>query len=345
MCNSDLISTTCRIANSFCIRHLKSFHDYCRCAVYSSESEDNNDSVQIIETSSVPNFITLHDNTSILSTRHFNNDLNDTSDESFLRMEKLVTDMCSTDEHYISLKDCYNNDHDADIKEVTTSILIDIDTSQKTHTPPKTTTTIDNIIEKTSNIVEQFNFLDTSNVTNEDKDKKLDTESVYPEKSNYQKITPCKCDIKENTDNKVTPNHLQKPNIFKTPANPSALKKSCKTLSAKKTPNKIQAYDHITSPIASYIKNSPQVPLITDIRPKKPLPVTSAIPKFVKAPTTKNNKENVDLPALAYRCAKETKVVSHLIMHFIRITSRCCPASDCNAIYRVQLSYLSSRTK
>lgn len=93
-----------------------------------------------------------------------------------------------------------------------------------------------------------------------------------------------------------------------TPKNP--IPKKNNTPSLKKTPGKTNAFQHITSPVASYIKNSPQVPLLRDVRPKKPLSGTSSIPKFIKNTNNEKGKENVLLPAIAYKNAKETKMVN-----------------------------------
>ncbi|XP_075971773.1 uncharacterized protein LOC142973696 [Anticarsia gemmatalis] len=97
--------------------------------------------------------------------------------------------------------------------------------------------------------------------------------------------------------------------IFKTPAQPLSLKKPSAT-SLKKTPSKSNAYQHISSPVASYIKNCPIVPLVKDVHPKKPLPGPSSIPKLKSSvPIKSSNKENVNLPSVAYKSAKKTKLI------------------------------------
>lgn len=105
--------------------------------------------------------------------------------------------------------------------------------------------------------------------------------------------------------------------VFKTPAQPLSLKKPS-TTSLKKTPSyKWNAYEHISSPVASYIKNCPIVPLVKDVHPKKPLPGPSSIPKFKNNVAVKaSNKENINLPSVAYKSAKKTKVVCIM---FVRI--------------------------
>ncbi|KAI8438395.1 hypothetical protein MSG28_010937 [Choristoneura fumiferana] len=95
---------------------------------------------------------------------------------------------------------------------------------------------------------------------------------------------------------------------LKTPANPPLFKKPS-TSSLKKTPSKNNAFKHIASPVAYYIKNTPQAPLIQNVYPKKPL-IGSSIPKLVKPTVVKpSNKENVNLPPVAYKSAKKTTVI------------------------------------
>ncbi|XP_063616767.1 uncharacterized protein LOC134789970 [Cydia splendana] len=100
-----------------------------------------------------------------------------------------------------------------------------------------------------------------------------------------------------------------KPTLCRTPANPPLFKKPS-TSSVKKTPGKNNAFQHVASPVAYYINNSPQVPLIQNVHPKKTLPGLSSIPKLVKSSVNKpSNKENVNLPSVAYKSAKKTTVI------------------------------------
>nr|XP_004930224.1 uncharacterized protein LOC101738759 isoform X2 [Bombyx mori] len=96
--------------------------------------------------------------------------------------------------------------------------------------------------------------------------------------------------------------------VFKTPA-PLSQKKVFTTL--HKSPARVHAYQHIGSPVASYIKNGPQAPLLKDVHPKKPLPGTSSIPKASKDLVNKvMNKENINLPSVAYKNAIKTKIIN-----------------------------------
>lgn len=118
---------------------------------------------------------------------------------------------------------------------------------------------------------------------------------------------------------------ISKTPVFKTPASTLMLKKPSTSSVNKKTPVKSGQYAHIASPVACYIKNSPQVPLVQDVRPKKPLPgCSSNIPKLIhsKPKTNVCNKENVNLPSLAYIGAKKTKMVRGVfVLHKKNLTS------------------------
>ncbi|XP_061713995.1 uncharacterized protein LOC133522630 [Cydia pomonella] len=96
-----------------------------------------------------------------------------------------------------------------------------------------------------------------------------------------------------------------KPALCITPANPTVFKKPSPSTS-KKTPRKNNAFLHIASPVAYYINNSPKIPLIQNVFPKKILRGLSSIPKLVKSSVSKpSNKENVNLPSVAYKSAKK----------------------------------------
>lgn len=92
--------------------------------------------------------------------------------------------------------------------------------------------------------------------------------------------------------------------------------KTPSTTPAKNEPtNKIKKYHYISSPVASYIYNTPQVPLVKDVHPKKPLPSSSCTLSVSKSTTShhgvkSSNKENINLPFVVYKSAKKTRVVS-----------------------------------
>lgn len=135
-------------------------------------------------------------------------------------------------------------------------------------------------------------------------------------------ITPTKDFKCQKSEKNITPLAAAKQNtpIFKTPASVLSVKKpSASTL--KKTPMKSNAYPHIVSPVASYIKNCSESPLAKQIRLIKPLPGISSIPKFVKNGSLNkpSNKENVNFPSVAYKSAKKTEVVSNTEIRFTKI--------------------------
>ncbi|XP_050680364.1 uncharacterized protein LOC126976172 [Leptidea sinapis] len=76
----------------------------------------------------------------------------------------------------------------------------------------------------------------------------------------------------------------EKNHLFKTPLSIKA-KSPCRM----KTQSKINKFDHISSPIASYIKERPHTPLPRNDSTKKP---KSSIPKFVKQLIKTSDKEN-----------------------------------------------------
>lgn len=140
---------------------------------------------------------------------------------------------------------------------------------------------------------------------------------ALPEDTNYKGspnyYTPANHVMKKPFNEIATPSSssiTSKTPVFKTPASRTMKKPYTPRL----TPGRSNAYQHISSPIASYIKNCPQVPLVKDVHPKKPLPGGSSIPKFIGHPSQvvkmNKNKENMNLPSVAYKSAKKTKVVS-----------------------------------
>ncbi|CAG4979080.1 unnamed protein product [Parnassius apollo] len=112
------------------------------------------------------------------------------------------------------------------------------------------------------------------------------------------------------TDNITTPfcgDTKQVALVFKTPKSHISQKKQF--LTTKMTPSKLNSYQHIISPVAAYIKSSPQVPLLKVVRPRKPLPGISSIPKLLKTTEKTSDKENINLPSVAYKSAQRMKVI------------------------------------
>lgn len=234
------------------------------------------------------------------------------SDESFIQMENLVSKLCLSPEKAAELNNTLdivdfilNNGpkqtlKEPDIKNVKTENEVKIGTTYKVAEK-------DIKIEKTSpenQISPKKELLLAEILTPNPKIKAV-------VKTSPKYYTPIKSPKKQ-ADVFVTPSSKMmeaRTPTFKTPANPRSLKKPS-AVSLWTTPNKSPMYKNIKSPIATYIKGSVEVPLVTNVCPKKPLPGGSLIPKLVKKePVTKQNKENINLPTSAYKSAKTTRVV------------------------------------
>ncbi|CAG9796666.1 unnamed protein product [Diatraea saccharalis] len=210
------------------------------------------------------------------------------ADDSFLQVEKMVTDLCQSQE---SEKVTQLNN--------TLDIIDYILNNGPTQTSPLKNNENNNLeIRDTNNVVDKA----LSSLT-QDKLKTNDDFIKSPKKS-----TPVNTQ-KQSQSSLVTPStNLKQNELFKTPKNPFSQKKPS-TSSLKRTPSKNNAYQHIASPIASYIKNCPVTPLVKEVRPMRPLPGTSSIPKYVSS-VKSSCKENIDLPPVAYKSAKKTKVIT-----------------------------------
>lgn len=150
----------------------------------------------------------------------------------------------------------------------------------------------------------------------ESPNKPADTKNLLAPEANAAKsdfFTPIK--------QKTTPEIYSTPSqerihtpIFKTPGIPVSQKKF-------QTPSTKRSFQHVVSPVATYINKCPVVPLVKDVTPKKPLITSSAIPKPIKIALKPNlkNKENIKLPSFAYKAAKETKMVGMSLSFVIHI--------------------------
>ncbi|XP_026318679.1 uncharacterized protein LOC113229339, partial [Hyposmocoma kahamanoa] len=139
---------------------------------------------------------------------------------------------------------------------------------------------------------------------NESPYKRSDATNLLAPEANAAKtdfLTPTK--QKTTSEIYYTPSHEKNHvSLFKTPGIPVSQKKF-------QTPSTKRSFQHVVSPVATYINKCPVVPLVKDVRPKKPLVATSSIPKPIKSVLKANNKENVKLPSFAYKAAKETKMI------------------------------------
>ncbi|KAJ8735507.1 hypothetical protein PYW07_007127 [Mythimna separata] len=253
-------------------------------------SGDHNESFKILQAHSQPNLIPKTENCN-LDVSELNNSSSDmkATDDSFIRMENMVAQLCVSPRN--NEKTELNN-----TLEVIEYIL---------NNPPSGTKQKN---EKVDDLRIKAEFKDVSpqKIKSEDKETKKTYQSPEPPQN-----TPIKSahQLHKYTESHTTPRDIKLKPTFKTPAQPLSVKKPSET-SLKKTPSRSNAYQHISSPVASYIKNCPIAPLVKDVHPKKPLPGTSSIPKFVKSlPTAKPNKENINLPSVAYKSAKQTRVI------------------------------------
>ncbi|KAG6455203.1 hypothetical protein O3G_MSEX009108 [Manduca sexta] len=238
-----------------------------------------------------------------------------TSEDSFLKIENMVDNLC------------ISNNVDTKVELNNTLDVIDYILNNGPESKTEDIVKVEKEATDTQNLGEETAIKPLKTILSPSKlrhaefkaNKEIKTKSdsppyVTPIKNEFR--TPSKTEIlktprsatKVKLDVFVTPstNLKSKTPVFKTPALLSQ-KKQLAT-SVKKTPAKPNSYQHISSPVASYIKNCPQVPLLKDVHPKKPLPGPSAIPKFTKGIIEKN-KENILLPSVAYKSAKKTKVI------------------------------------
>ncbi|CAH2102617.1 unnamed protein product [Euphydryas editha] len=278
----------------------------------------NDESVSIIETHSEPDIHSVRDtvasldysNTSFASRASLGWDVKST-DDSFLKIEKMVTEMC------ISPKETKKEELDNTL-EVVEFILNNAplhDNKNNITDPIVSEKETEENISKVNDCSKQSTEVTDENVqaANTSVDCKTDIKIEVLHETPSKKPSNLKKHIQNNKiEGKSTPSAeiKQTKEIFKTPKNPILFKNN-QLSSAKKTPGKINAFQHITSPVATYIKNCPQVPLLRDVHPKKPLPGTSSIPKIIKNTSNdKVEKENVLLPSIAYRSAKKTKMIT-----------------------------------
>lgn len=255
--------------------------------------DDLNESLKLLQAHSQPNLLNHKDTSNC-------NELDGSGwdvkavDDSFIKMEDMVAKLC------VSPKKSGNAGELNNTLEVIEYIL---------NNPPSSTKDKTDKAELNNKYTSTENEVNKSPTKNQKEDKCKEASKPpeppqnTPVKTNHQ--------IHKHTEGFSTPRDMKQKPIFKTPAQPTSLKKPSAT-SLKKTPSRSNAYQHISSPVASYIKNCPIVPLVKDVHPKKPLPGTSSIPKIVKntLPVAKpSNKENVNLPSVAYKSAKKTRVI------------------------------------
>lgn len=257
-------------------------------------SGDHNESLQILQAHSQPNLISGKEISHLNSPERNSSVWDMRADDSFIKMENMVAKLCLSPR---------KNDKTEELNNTLEVIEYILNNPPSSLGKDKNNAVKCNKLENTSPKSKinggshQISPLKQNRVKNHVHD------SPHPPQN-----TPVKTANKP--EGFMTPMDIKHKPIFKTPGQPLSSKKSSAT-SLKKTPSRSNAYQHISSPVASYIKNCPIAPLVKDVHPKKPLPGPSSIPKFVKNPSSAkpSNKENVILPSVAYKSAKKTKVV------------------------------------
>ncbi|KAJ0182578.1 hypothetical protein K1T71_001947 [Dendrolimus kikuchii] len=251
------------------------FHDELNSSIntFDIEKEDQNTILKIIEVHSQPNL-----NSPCVDHR--------TSDASFLEMEEFVNKLCLSPQKI-------NSKDDLTYKKVLGNInkedIIKLETKQKSQSP-----IVDSIQNIHSNVLQEQNVKlhESNNIA-------YVTASVTPIKRNNQF-----------TDKDVFKTPLtsikSKPTVKTSSNTPHSSKKTCVTPMKKSNTPK---YQDIMSPVAAYIHQSPQTPLVQNVHHKKTLTGLSLIPQLGRNYIKPANKENIKLPLIAYRSAKVTKLI------------------------------------
>ncbi|XP_013179036.1 PREDICTED: uncharacterized protein LOC106126116 [Papilio xuthus] len=145
--------------------------------------------------------------------------------------------------------------------------------------------------------------INTQDVNNRQDDKiDIQFENYKPRKImfEHEKIE------KDDTDSvkHISPNLSNQCSILKT-----SNKLINNHIKVHKCPAKYNLFEHIRSPVAMYIKQSPQVPLLQNVKPEKSLEGTNLTTDFGNCLKTKYNLNYKPLPTVAYKSAKNTKVL------------------------------------
>lgn len=257
--------------------------------------------MRLIETHSQPNLRFKTVDSPVISYKPDSPALDKKFDESLIKTENMVSELCMSPRNSDNVE--LNN-----TLEVIDYIL--------NHGP-----NLNNIQDPANKVAKTSPEVLTQKISPMKESTPIRDDHKITEKTDFKGspkyYTPAKSVMKKPLFEFATPSSSiikSKTPVFKTPANSSTLTKPS---TPRFTPGRTNAYRHIASPIAAYIKNCPQVPLVKDVHPKKPLPGVSFIPKLVRNQSQgeiqmNKNKENFHLPSVAYKSAKKTKVVSVL---------------------------------
>ncbi|XP_013191287.2 uncharacterized protein LOC106135508 [Amyelois transitella] len=271
------------------------------------EEKEVDRSLKIIETHSAPDILHADSKTIAVSPQlkalsnpllspltSSNPECNRAVNDSFLKIEQMVTDLCISTEENTSV----TLDNTFDVIDY----ILKHGAAQNYEKTCLKTNNCEQETQKHINCmvpeVTANNFdLPSTSKDNQKKGNILKTPTKTIKK-NYNK----------KTDNLPTPPSNMRTPAFKTPGDPVSNRKTPHS-SLKKPLTKSNIYKHVASPVASYINKCPVVPRLKEIRPSKPLLGHSSIPKLKSNLSKPNNKENVKLPAVAYKSAKKTEVI------------------------------------
>lgn len=256
----------------------------------STAATGKEDRDEIIEINSAPNILFNDElpQPNVVSKLSLSSEVSSSWDlkpnDSFLQIEKMVSDLC-----------------------VNTNDIIE-QFSKKTHNDQEAIQSLPHYEMEIQNIpqTEEVQFVENLTHKIERPHKPVDATNLLSSEANAANtefITP----TKQKTTLKVYTTPLQErfhSPTFKTPVIPVSLKKF-------QTPSKKRSFQHVVSPVATYINNPPVVLHKKNVNPKKSLIGYSGIPKPINSALKHNlnNKENHKVPSFAYRAPKESKMV------------------------------------
>lgn len=260
--------------------------------------DDCDENLNLIEVHSAPNLLIneeLHQSnvvSKLSSSPQMRSRWDLESNDSFLQIEKMVSDLCENTNDIVEQISKKRHDDQEAIQSIP-SYAMDIRNNHQTEGVQH----VENLaqkIERPHKPADAANVLaSAANVANTElftvSTKQKTTHEIFTISSQERFLTP----------------------ISKTPGIPVSQKKFQKH-------SKKSSFGHIISPVSAYIHNSPVVPLVTNVYPKKPLIAFSDIPEPIKSVMKPNfnNKENFrELPFVAYKAAKETLMVSSYHLH------------------------------
>lgn len=118
----------------------------------------------------------------------------------------------------------------------------------------------------------------------------------------------------EKNDKEIESVKLSFPNLSDQDSVKKDSNKMVNNINVHKSPAKCNLFEHIRSPVAMYIKRSPQVPLLQNVKPEKLLAGNHSI-DVGNCWKSKSNVDYKPLPSVAYKSAENVKLV-WIHMHY-----------------------------